>query len=80
MSNPIGELQELCVRKSWALPEYKEEYKIGPPHLTTFAIKCSVNGCSISKSGCSKKMAKKASAAAMLVKLRENPPTSEHSN
>ncbi|XP_018494181.1 interferon-inducible double-stranded RNA-dependent protein kinase activator A homolog isoform X2 [Galendromus occidentalis] len=67
--NPIGELQELCVQRHWALPEYKEEFRTGPPHVSTFVMTCAVQNLSSSGSATTKKSAKKAAAAAMLAKV-----------
>lgn len=40
--NPVGYLQEMCVKKGLTLPEYGILKQEGPPHNPTFSMYCQV--------------------------------------
>lgn len=73
----FSSFQELCVKKLWSFPEYKEVCQSGMPHLTTFSFSCKLNDISVSGCGRSKKLAKRATAAAMLKRLSSVPPSGD---
>ena len=41
-SNPIGALQELCLKYSWTTPSYDLARETGESHLKTFIYECKV--------------------------------------
>ena len=69
-SNPIGCLQEYCVKFSLPLPIYDLQNTSGQPHQRNFDIMAKVGSVVSSGTGTSKKDAKRAAASAMLAKLK----------
>ena len=71
--NPIGTLQELCQRRSWILPVYEEQTKIGPDHHSQFSIACCLSNLNLKVTGVgfTKKSAKMDSAEKMLKLIEE---------
>lgn len=70
--NPVGKLQEICMRKHWNPPVYNFEQEVGPPHDREFKYSCTIENMNIVEhgQGKSKKTAKRESAVVMLNRLR----------
>lgn len=68
LSNPIGKLQEICMKKYWNPPIYKEDDLTGPPHERQFQFQCIIDNMNLVVKGIgkSKKSAKRDSAEKML--------------
>lgn len=69
-TNPIGKLQEYCVKFSLPLPIYDLANTIGQPHQRNFEMCAKVGTVSSTGSGTSKKDAKRNAASALLTKLK----------
>lgn len=69
-TNPIGKLQEYCVKFSLPLPIYDLANTIGQPHQRNFEMCAKVGTCSANGSGTSKKDAKRNAASNLLTKLK----------
>jgi len=69
-TNPIGKLQEYCVKFSLPLPIYDLQNTIGQPHQRNFEMMAKVGTVNSAGSGTSKKDAKRAAASALLAKLK----------
>ena len=41
-SNPIGSLQEMCMKKNWTPPVYNVTQEEGEAHMKTFTFECKV--------------------------------------
>ena len=41
-SNPIGSLQEMCVKNNWTPPSYDLVHESGEAHTKTFIMECKV--------------------------------------
>lgn len=67
--NPIGELQEFCVKNGLPMPIYDLGSVEGQPHRRSFIMLAKVGVISVSGQGTSKKDAKKLAATGMLEKL-----------
>ncbi|CAN7997685.1 unnamed protein product, partial [Ixodes pacificus] len=69
--NPVGALQELCMKLRWRPPFYETVIEEGLPHERTFGISCLVNNLSEMGKGKSKRLAKR-QAAYKMIQLIEN--------
>lgn len=69
-SNPIGCLQEYCVKYSLPLPIYDLQNTTGQPHQRNFEFIAKVGSILSNGCGTSKKDAKRAAATALLEKLK----------
>lgn len=69
-SNPIGSLQEYCVKCSLPLPIYDLQNTSGQPHQRNFDIIAKVGAIASNGTGTSKKDAKRDAATALLDKLK----------
>jgi len=69
-TNPIGKIQEYCVKFSLPLPIYDLQNTIGQPHQRNFEIIAKVGSVNAIGSGTSKKDAKRSAASALLAKLK----------
>jgi hypothetical protein len=65
-SNPIGELQELCIKHELPPPIYREVARSGPDHASLFTMHVTVNNKSYTGFAGSKAAAKKDAAQAAL--------------
>ncbi|XP_077556383.1 protein Loquacious-like isoform X1 [Haemaphysalis longicornis] len=72
--NPVGELQELCMKLRWRPPFYETVIEDGLPHERTFGISCLVNNLNEMGKGKSKRLAKRQAAKKMieLIKTVQN--------
>ncbi|XP_067142212.1 protein Loquacious-like [Centruroides vittatus] len=68
--NPVGKLQELCMKHRWRPPYYETKKEEGLPHERTFEIACYVNEFTEIGCGKSKRLAKRQAAHNMLEKLK----------
>ncbi|XP_064456148.1 RISC-loading complex subunit TARBP2-like isoform X2 [Ornithodoros turicata] len=64
--NPVGELQERCMKERWRPPYYETVAEEGLPHERTFAISCLVNNFNEIGMGKSKRLAKRQAAHKMI--------------
>ncbi|RWS27318.1 interferon-inducible double-stranded RNA-dependent protein kinase activator A-like isoform X2 [Leptotrombidium deliense] len=66
--NPVGKLQEHCMKKRWPPPQYDKCQESGLPHERTFTMICELSNMDLSVygSGRSKKIAKRMAAQEML--------------
>lgn len=64
--NPVGALQERCMKRRWRPPFYETVAEEGLPHERTFGISCLVNNLSEIGMGKSKRLAKRQAAHKML--------------
>ena len=69
-SNPIGSLQEYCVKCSLPLPIYDLQNTSGQPHQRNFEIIAKVGAIASNGTGTSKKDAKRDAATELLAKLK----------
>lgn len=71
--NPVGKLQELCMKKKWRPPMYDTVNEVGLPHERLFTMTCDVdcNGTKVTSKGAgrSKKLAKRSAAIEMIALL-----------
>lgn len=76
--NPVGELQELCMRRCWRPPVYESVDVIGLPHDRTFQYICRLESMDLREFGIgkTKKSAKRESARNLLVQLQRTPEAS----
>lgn len=65
--NPVGALQELCMKLRWRPPFYETVIEEGLPHERTFGISCLVNNLSEMGKGKSKRLAKRQAAHKMIL-------------
>lgn len=72
LSNPIGFLQEYCARNCMAFPSYQEGNCVGADHCREFICNCHFLEYNAEGKGNTKKLAKRASAAAMVKILIDN--------
>lgn len=83
-SNPIGSLQEMCMKKNWTPPVYNVTQEEGEAHMKTFTFECKVEDWISQGHGSSKKAAKKLAAEKMLSMISEAPkglsPVGAHKN
>ncbi|GFU60897.1 hypothetical protein NPIL_53041 [Nephila pilipes] len=68
--NPVGALQELCMKMRWQPPYYETEKATGLPHEKVFSIMCMVDNFQTSGEGKSKRLAKRQAADNMLNRLK----------
>ncbi|GFR06918.1 RISC-loading complex subunit TARBP2 [Trichonephila clavata] len=68
--NPVGALQELCMKMRWQPPYYETEKATGLPHEKVFSIMCMVDNFQTSGEGKSKRLAKRQAADNMLIRLK----------
>ncbi|KAG8189434.1 hypothetical protein JTE90_012508 [Oedothorax gibbosus] len=68
--NPVGQLQELCMKRRWQPPYYETEKATGLPHEKVFSIMCMVDNFTTSGEGKSKRLAKRQAAENMLNRLK----------
>lgn len=68
VSNPVGKLQETCLKRKWTSPIYDTDDEDGPPHDRIFTVRCRLENLNIEVrgKGRSKKGAKKLAAQQML--------------
>ncbi|XP_077515112.1 protein Loquacious-like isoform X2 [Amblyomma americanum] len=66
VGNPVGELQELCMKLRWRPPFYETVIEDGLPHERTFGISCLVNNLNEMGKGKSKRLAKRQAAKKMI--------------
>ncbi|XP_076025915.1 interferon-inducible double-stranded RNA-dependent protein kinase activator A homolog [Genypterus blacodes] len=66
LSNSVGTLQELTVRRGWRPPKYECLKEAGPPHQREFTVACQVESLSETAVADSIKAARKAAAGKML--------------
>lgn len=64
--NPVGQLQELCMKKRWRPPFYETQMEEGLPHERMFGIMCVVNTFTEIGFGKSKRLAKRQAAYKMI--------------
>ncbi|XP_055925038.1 RISC-loading complex subunit tarbp2-like isoform X2 [Argiope bruennichi] len=68
--NPVGALQEMCMKMRWQPPYYETEKATGLPHEKVFSIMCMVDNFQTSGEGKSKRLAKRQAAENMLNRLK----------
>ncbi|XP_054713955.1 RISC-loading complex subunit tarbp2-like [Uloborus diversus] len=68
--NPVGALQELCMKMRWQPPYYETEKASGLPHEKVFSIMCVVDKFTTTGEGKSKRLAKRQAADNMLKRLK----------
>lgn len=72
-SNPVGKLQEICMKRRWRPPNYETVEEIGLPHERLFTMVCHIEHTEINVrvkgTGRSKKQAKRSAAHEMIIKL-----------
>ena len=73
-NNPVGKLQELCMRKKWTPPFYDSNNTKGAQHDQNFYMSCIVTHLNVQTvgQGKSKKAAKRIAAQEMLKLLAQN--------
>ncbi|OTF74077.1 RISC-loading complex subunit-like protein [Euroglyphus maynei] len=73
LENPIGKLQEICMKKHWHPPIYDEVQSSGLPHERLFTFHCKIENMNLVVDGVgkSKKSAKREAAERMLTVLRD---------
>ena len=71
-ANPIGELQELCVKHGLQPAIYTEVLAEGPPHARRFVMRVAAAGFSTEAEGLSKKVAKTEAARKLLSMVMSN--------
>ncbi|XP_015787866.1 interferon-inducible double-stranded RNA-dependent protein kinase activator A homolog A isoform X2 [Tetranychus urticae] len=66
--NPIGKLQEICMKNKWTPPKYIDDEEDGPAHAKIFVITCKLENLDIQSEGRdkTKKGGKKIAAQEML--------------
>ncbi|KAI1292306.1 Interferon-inducible double-stranded RNA-dependent protein kinase activator A -like protein A [Halotydeus destructor] len=73
--NPVGKLQEVCMKKRWRPPVYDTVEEIGLPHERVFTMTCEINHSDVqlkvTGTGKSKKLAKRTAANEMICKLEK---------
>ncbi|CAG7653040.1 unnamed protein product [Allacma fusca] len=68
--NPVGELNEFCLRAKKIVPEYEDEREEGQPHERVFTVTCKLGPKLIERGrGRSKKQAKRVAAYKMLQRI-----------
>lgn len=71
--NPVGKLQEICMKKRWRPPTYDTIEEIGLPHERVFTMTCQIEhtdvNVKVTGRGKSKKQAKRSAAHEMIAKL-----------
>ena len=74
VSNPVGKLQETCLKQKWTSPIYDTDDEDGPPHDRVFTVCCRLENLNIKVKGKgrSKKGAKKLAAQEMLDRLSKD--------
>lgn len=73
LNNPVGKLQEVCMKKHWNPPIYESVDEVGLPHERVFKYVCYLQNMQLQQfgEGKSKKLAKRESAVNMLNLLHE---------
>lgn len=73
LENPIGKLQEICMKKHWHPPIYEEAQSTGLPHERLFTFQCKIENMNLCVYGMgkSKKSAKREAAERMLTVMRD---------
>lgn len=69
--NPVGALQEKCMKMRWQPPFYETEEEKGLPHERVFTIACYVDHLVEKGEGKSKRLAKRQAAHNMLKRLKD---------
>lgn len=70
-SNPIGSLQEMCMKNNWTPPTYNLIQEEGEPHTKTFTFECKIRDLISQGHGRNKKVAKKLAAENMWTIISE---------
>lgn len=72
-NNPVGKLQEICMKRRWRPPSYETVNEIGLPHERVFTMTCIIENIEMEVQGIgrSKKIAKRNAALEILKKLEE---------
>lgn len=72
-SNPVGKLQEICMKRRWRPPNYETLEEVGLPHERVFTMVCQIEHAEmdvrVTGTGRSKKQAKRSAAHEMIIKL-----------
>ena len=71
-SNPVGKLQEICMKKHWRPPHYDTVSEDGLPHERVFKMCCIIENMDFTEEGVgkSKRLAKRKAALNMIVRLK----------
>ncbi|XP_054168871.1 RISC-loading complex subunit tarbp2-like [Oppia nitens] len=72
-SNPVGKLQEICMKRHWRPPLYETISEEGLPHERVFKMKCIIENMDFSETGVakSKRLAKRKAALLMIKRLKD---------
>jgi RISC-loading complex subunit TARBP2 len=72
-SNPVGKLQEICMKRHWRPPHYETISEEGLPHERVFKMKCIIENMDFNETGIgkSKRLAKRKAAHLMIKRLKE---------
>ena len=72
-TNPVGKLQEICMKKHWRPPHYETISEEGLPHERVFKMKCHIENMGFCETGIgkSKRLAKRKAAHLMIKRLKE---------
>ena len=72
-SNPVGKLQEICMKKHWRPPHYETICEDGLPHERTFKMSCIIENMDFKEEGVgkSKRLAKRKAAHNMIKRLKD---------
>ena len=70
-ANPIGKLQEICMKKHWHPPVYEDGAERGQPHERVFEVVCRIDNMDLEQigKGKSKKLAKRNSAQVLFMHI-----------
>lgn len=71
-TNPVGKLQEICMKRHWRPPRYETINEEGLPHERIFSMECFIENMRFCEIGIakSKKLAKRKAAHQMLLRLQ----------
>ncbi|KAL9956165.1 hypothetical protein ACROYT_G037606 [Oculina patagonica] len=70
-TNPVGSLQEMCMKNNWAPPCYDVVCETGESHMKTFIYECKVESWIAQGQGRNKKTAKKLAAENLLSMIKQ---------
>ncbi|CAG2105903.1 unnamed protein product [Medioppia subpectinata] len=72
-TNPVGKLQEICMKRHWRPPLYETVSEEGLPHERIFKMKCIIENMDFSETGVgkSKRLAKRKAAQLMTKRLKD---------
>ncbi|CAG2158792.1 unnamed protein product [Oppiella nova] len=72
-TNPVGKLQEICMKRHWRPPLYKTVSEDGLPHERVFKMVCVIENMDFNETGVgkSKRLAKRRAAHLMIKRLKD---------